>query len=156
MRALVACVCGLLLLTACDDLVGPRTFDDCILKSMRGVTSDVAARQIRESCREKFSEDNAAKAKSRELKPWEIGAFSGRAGINSDYFSGSLYNGNKDITVTELRIAVIQKAEGKDTSRTYTTNVTIPPLSTESFMVQIIVDNANADYSWAIEGARGY
>jgi len=32
----------------------PSDYDDCILKSMKGVTSDVAARQIMRSCGQKF------------------------------------------------------------------------------------------------------
>jgi hypothetical protein len=43
----------------CDSSSAPRTFDDCILMNMRGVTSDTAAAAIRRSCREKFSEARA-------------------------------------------------------------------------------------------------
>lgn len=34
--------------------LGPSDYDECILKHMKGVTSDVAAKLIRRSCREKF------------------------------------------------------------------------------------------------------
>ena len=41
------------------DLFGPDSYDECILESMKGVTSDVAARIIMLSCRNKFPEEKS-------------------------------------------------------------------------------------------------
>lgn len=58
-----------LFLSGCDELFGPRNYDDCILKNMRGVGSDWATDQIRQSCLEKFPKNSEKESKFRELKP---------------------------------------------------------------------------------------
>ena len=40
--------------TASAGWFGPSNYDECILESMKGVTSNVAARLVESSCREKF------------------------------------------------------------------------------------------------------
>lgn len=40
---------------------GPKNFDDCIIKNMKGVTSDTAAISIRHACRQKFPENAPSK-----------------------------------------------------------------------------------------------
>ena len=145
------------LLAGCDGLLGPRNFDDCILTHMKGVTSNIAAGDIRRSCREKFPEGAELKSKSRDLKPWELSAITGRAGINyGNRYGGTLYNGNNGLTVTETRIQVTTKIEKKDVAHTYSVTTPIPPLSTIEFAIDIIVGDRNADYQWAIVGARGF
>lgn len=158
MNARTAAVLSIALVTgACDELFGPRTFDDCILKNMRGVTSNAAAAQIRTSCRKKFPEGVELKTKSRDLKPWEVAAITGRAGLNyGTRYGGSLYNGNKDITVTQVQISVKTKVDGKDVSRMYAADVLIPPLTTKDFGFDIVVGDVGADYSWGIASAKGY
>ena len=37
-------------------LLGPSNYDECITESMKGVTSDVAARAVIQSCRSRFPE----------------------------------------------------------------------------------------------------
>lgn len=145
------------LMSGCDELLGPRSFDDCILKNMRGVSSNSAAAQIRRSCREKFPEGAEVKGKSHELKPWETTAITGRAGLNyGNRYGGNLYNGNKDITVTQVRIQVTTKADGNEVTRIYTADVTIPPLTTKDFAFDIVAGDQGADYSWGIAGAMGF
>lgn len=36
------------------DWFGPKSYDDCILEGMRGVTSDLAAREVKMACLRKF------------------------------------------------------------------------------------------------------
>ncbi len=43
-----------LFLSGCDEVFGPRNFEDCLLKNARGVNSDGAAKLIYRACREKF------------------------------------------------------------------------------------------------------
>lgn len=51
-------------------LFGPENYDQCILRSMKGVTSDVAAAQIVNSCRKEFpAEEERA---GRPLTPEEL------------------------------------------------------------------------------------
>ena len=141
----------------CDQLFGADSFDDCILKNMRGVTSDAAAAQIRRSCREKFSENVEQKAKSHELKPWEVAAITGRAGLGyGTRYSGNLYNGNKDITVTQVQVQVTTKEGGKEVSRVYTADITLPPQTAKDFGFDIVVGDQGSDHSWTITNARGF
>ena len=63
------------------DLFGPDNYDECILESMKGVTSDVAARLIHRSCRNKFPKESTGqwkevdcdvKLSASEIKSLEI------------------------------------------------------------------------------------
>ena len=38
------------------NVFGPKDYDECILANMKGVTSDIGARLVDKSCREKFKE----------------------------------------------------------------------------------------------------
>ena len=154
-------ICCALMLTAialsgCDKLFQSKNFDDCILNHMDGVTSDKAALAIHRSCREKFPEGSEERQRSRDLTYMELSHLDGRAGLEYDEYKGSIYNGNEDIAVTSVTIAVIGELDNKKTSRGYTSEVTIPPLSTKDFKVKIVVGDEGSKYSWNITGARGY
>ena len=95
---------------------------------MRGVTSNVAASEIRHSCRERFPGKSDATRDPQELGASEVAAITGQAGVDQfRNFSGRLYNGNKDITITQVRINVTIKDEGKFVSRIYAEDLTISP-----------------------------
>lgn len=49
---------------------GPKTYEDCILQGMKGVTSDVAARTIQAACSEKFP--NTSTRESRLIRDCTI------------------------------------------------------------------------------------
>ena len=71
---------GILMLTdyASAGLFGPSNFDECILQSMKGVTSDVAASLIAQSCRKKFPDKPKEEKKTRELSDSELAQLTGR------------------------------------------------------------------------------
>jgi len=145
------------LVAGCDQFSQPKNFDDCILKHMDGVTSDKAALLINRSCREKFPGGSEEEKRSRDLTYAELSKLTGRASLSfGNYYSGSLYNGNEGITVTSVTIRVTTKLGEVETTREYTDEVTIPPLSTKDFGVNIVVGDEGTDYSWGINGARGY
>jgi len=140
----------------CDD-PEPQNYDDCILKNMRGVTSNVAAAEIRRSCRQKFPDRSDEKPESTEMDSSELAALTGRARLMyANVYGGNVYNGTKDTTVTQLRIKVTTKEDGKEVFRIYTADVTIPPHSAKDFSFDIILGDKGADYSWDIDGAMGY
>lgn len=146
-----------LLLAGCDELIGPRNYDDCILKNLRGVTNNAVAAQIEESCREKFPEKSVAQVKTRELQPGEVAAITGRAGVSYGHrYGGSLYNGNKDITVTQVQIQIGTREKGEEVKRMYLANITIPPLTVKDFAFDVIVSDKNSEYSWRVSGAHGF
>lgn len=88
-------------------LFGPKNFDECILQGNKGVTSDVAARNIARSCRNKFpfqekgciSEElthSERELVTRKPKIWESGG--------TYTFELDLYNGNKDKALSEILV----------------------------------------------------
>ncbi len=135
---------------------GPSNYAECILESMKGVTSDRAATLVARSCREKFPDK--PQKKTRELSSSELGQVTGRAGMESyiSRFKGNLYNGNTSVTVTQVSVGVTTKIDGKEVSRTYVTDVSIPPQNTADFSLSIIIGDNGADYSWGLVAARGY
>ena len=76
----------------------PSNYDECILESMKGVTSDKAAIYIAKSCRKKFSNVPRSRALSYEelsrltVKGSHHGHHSKRT--FSDIYSGHNFNGN--------------------------------------------------------------
>lgn len=147
----------MILLTGCDQFSQPKNFDDCILKHMEGVTSDQAAKLIYRSCRAKFPADSIEKREIRDLTGPELSKLTGSAGlILQSYYGGSIYNGNKDITVTSVTIQISGTLGESTTSRDYTDEVTVPPLSTREFGVNIVGGDEGTYYSWSINSARGY
>lgn len=144
-------------LAGCDQFSQPQNFDDCILKHMDGVTSDKAALLITRSCRKKFPKGSAERKRARDLSFLELVNLTGRAGLDyGSYYSGSIYNGNKNITITSVTIRITGKSGKKSNTREYTDEVSIPPLSTADFGMNIIRGDKGTDYSWGIVSARGY
>ena len=138
-------------------LFGPSDYDECILESMKGVTSNLAAQAIVRSCRAKFPEKIPRDA---ELPAQARANVTGRAGLNYGSFSGHIYNGNSDYTITQVTIVLVPKDEKKSAesfldAKEYNVNVTVSPLTNGYFSVS--VDSGGGDdVSWNITKARGY
>lgn len=136
---------------------GPSDYGECILESMKGVTSDKAAILIARSCREKFPDKPKDKPKTRSLSYDELSKLPGKAGHDfGNRFSGNIYNGNTNVTVTNISISVTTKIDGKEVTRTYTDEVNIAPQTTADFGFNIVTGDKDAKYSWGISGAQGY
>lgn len=145
------------LTSGCNQISEGDTYEDCILKNMRGVQGDVGARLIWDSCRKKFPEVGQSRTNARELKPGEISAITGRAALSyGKSFSGNLYNGNKDLTVTQIELQINTKEGGKDVTRLYTSDLKIPAQSAKDFSFQIVVGDQGSEHSWRIMNAKGY
>ncbi|RZB30377.1 MAG: hypothetical protein SRB1_02657 [Desulfobacteraceae bacterium Eth-SRB1] len=67
-----------------------------------------------------------------------------------NYYSGHIYNGNKDLTVAEISFSVTTTIGGEETSRMYTDDVNIPPQTTADFGFNIVKGDKDADYSWVL------
>lgn len=88
-------------------LFGPKNFDECILKSNKGVTSDIAARNIAWSCRNKFpiqekeciSEELTNSQRELVTRKPKI-----RGSGGTYTFELDLYNGNKDKALSEILV----------------------------------------------------
>ncbi len=157
MRTIASTICAALVLMGCDQLSSPQNYDDCILKNMHGVDSDVGAAQIRDSCRKKFPEGIEYRHKVRELEPIELLDLTGRGGLSyGNRYSGSMYNGNESVTVTSIKAKVTTRTGEVETAREYQVSTNIPPLTTADFGFDIIAGDKGSHYSWEIVGGRGY
>jgi hypothetical protein len=89
---------------------GPNTFEECILKNMKGTTSDMAAKEIAMACDDKFNPTPIVKkCETREMTFEEVQKVVGNGSIEyrgEPYFSGRFYNGNSLVTIEELTVLV--------------------------------------------------
>lgn len=144
-------------MTATAGWFGATNYDECILESMKGVTSNVAAAAINRACRAKYP---VKERSDSEVPANVVSQLDGRAGYSYGYFKGAIYNGNKDWTVTQLTITLTPKLKGKSTDQTrrakeYNVNVTIPPLMNVEFIESVASDGSD-EFDWHISSARGY
>ena len=137
---------------------GPEDYDECILDAMKGVTSDLAAKAIILSCRERFPKTKRKTPSGLELDLVELAKLDGRAGLRyANKFGGTIYNGNPGLTIVELSITISTEIIGTPISRVYVVDVHIRPMSTGDFEFDIlVVSDKDADYPWYISGAMGY
>lgn len=136
-------------------IFGPSNFDDCVLESMKGVTSDMAAQAIYRSCRKKFPE-NQVKQNTRALTANELANLTGRGGPSGNYFSVDLLNSNSGVTVSQVTLMVFTRIGGKETPNYYDSDVTIGPNKTSNIFVKFLPGDVGAKYSWNIVSAKGY
>ena len=128
-----------------------------VVGTRQGVTSNAAAYQIKASCEKKFQPDAAIKAKIGKLPIDKVLNITGRASLgNAGYFSGTLYNGNKNTTVTEISVLITISVNGKEVKRTYTDEVKIEPQKTSMFSFTILQGDKDTDFSWRLIDAKGF
>ena len=132
---------------------GPDDYDECILESMQGVKSDVAAYHIRQSCREKFPKYEETQEKgTRPLTSQELRRITGTANKFTD-LSIDAYNGNDNITISELTVSYTRANSGEESTIKLRIKTAIAPLTTSNLIVSV---PGGEFKSWGIVGARGY
>ncbi len=98
--------------------------------------------------------------RDRNLSKEEIANIRGSAKLQrpADY-EMRLYNGNKDIVITELIIRLTTRSGDDSESRDYDIDLHrfdhIHPMTAGSFEFEILPGDSEAEYSWEITGARG-
>ena len=162
----------------------PSTYDECITDTMKGVSSDVAANAIIESCRNQFPEqvivapapeesvpeqeavvseqEVLAAGTSRSLTAEELDKLHATAFIFLDSYRITFRNDNEHLTVTEVTIAV-GDASDPDGLRRYSERVRIAPLTsgTAKYSVPLATNGFELDTvevsepSWSIVAAEG-
>jgi hypothetical protein len=166
----------------------PSSYDECILDAMKGVSSDVAARAIIESCRALFpdtpQEAPAAAAATgaaagaaaasqsvepapdaplqsgssagvvRELSSEELDKLEYRGAFLGTAYRVKVTNGNEDLRLTEVTIAVWDK-DDIDRLKTYRTAVDIPPLNEGTAKYTVVYDGQEETWAWGLVGAKG-
>jgi len=151
----IALMASLLVSPASAGLFGPSNYDECVLNSMKGVTSDTAAGLIARSCRKKYPEDKVKK-NVRSLSEGELKNLTGRGAPYRDYFSVDLLNSNSKVTVSQVTVAVITRIGGKEVTNLYDSDIDIGPNKTGNVFVKFIQGDAGAKYSWTIYAAKGF
>lgn len=139
---------------------GPDNYDECILEGMKGVTSDLAAAEIRQACRRKFNQKSSLP--ERVKVPDEVLAnLSGTGGMNGfGGFSGEIYNGNSDWVINKVTIRLVAADNGSigpggAKHIDFQETILVGPLKTERFTVRTSSLPAS-DINWYIVGAVGY
>lgn len=133
----------------------PAAYEQCILDSMKGITSDRAADETRRACRESTGD----KVIEADLPAHALGKLIVHAGFGWGIFSGTLYNGNNDYAITQITVALtpMRMSNGGETAnaRPYNLDLAVQPLAKGALSMPIPSDNT-LEYSWEITKARGY
>ncbi len=141
---------------------GPSSYEECVLKNMKGVTSDKAAIFINISCREKFpvkeNPDEFEKMfgeslAQRNLNPEEVSKLSISVVDYNSYetsYKCNVYNGNTSITVS----LVIVDIPGSSSTKKYAVPVQVKPQSASSVWIKTMPGESKGTL-WRIAGATG-
>ena len=146
-RVVLLFIISILPQIASANFFGPKNVNECIIKSMKNISSDAAAKSIKQSCYDQFTKP-LSESENRKL--------TGRSAFRSFDFGGDIYNGNEHITVTELVVVVKSEKDGKAITRKYRTVVEIPPLTTRSYSVRITEPDRTELSSWWIDSSKGF
>ncbi|NIM49158.1 MAG: hypothetical protein GTN78_21910 [Gemmatimonadales bacterium] len=79
-------------------------------------------------------------------------------GARDSGLCGDLYNGNADLSITEIELLVATYNQGDTTRRVYRHDAhdsPILPLTTTAYCVGILL-NSREDFSWTIASAKGH
>lgn len=138
-------------------LPDPGGYDQCLQESMKGITSDRAAAIAMRACSKESPENKVTEA---DLPADAFSKLVTHAGFGYGAFSGSIYNGNGDYTVTQVTVLIAPLEPGKGTGasvsgKEYNIKLTVQPLSKGALSMPIPSDNT-LEYSWKVVKARGY
>lgn len=165
-------------------LFGPSNYDECITKTMKGVSSDVAARAIMESCRNQFPEQEdvaprqektavdpvdspvqqdevpspqrpvAVAGPSRNLTAEELDKLGTRARMYGSSYNITFQNRNEHLTITEITIAVWDESDPSGL-REYRQEVSVAPLDSAVARYTVHYDGDDQTWAWKVASAKG-
>ena len=159
------------------------SYDECILESLKGVSSDVAANAIIASCRSKFPEtaavtaesvapapepesppaaepagetkpDPAVSGESRELTPEELRNVKATLFGFTTKYTVTFENFNENIAVTEVTIAVWDDLDPRGLKK-YTETMHIPPSESAKVTYRVIYMGDDQGWRWKVDSAKG-
>lgn len=151
---------------------GPSNYDECIIDAMKGVSSDVAARAIIESCRGLFPDSRGAAAPpaeaaapldpepldtsgARALAPGELGRLRSKAKVFGSTYRITIENGNPDLTLTEVTIAVWDDGDPAAGRKEYSQAVQIAPQASAEVKYTVHYRGDETGWKWGVVAARG-
>lgn len=156
----------------------PSNYDECILESMKGVSSDIAAQAIISSCRNLYpeQEDVAARVEStappqadtpilqpvpvatgasRSLTAAELDKLRARIKAFGSSYTATIQNRNENLTVTEVTIAVWDDSNSSSL-REYPQEVMIAPMESVESRFTVHYKGSELSWAWKVASARGY
>ena len=153
----------------------PSNYDECIIDAMKGVSSDVAASAIIESCRNLFpapqSDEVAPPAPepapaepapaaietsdARELTADELDRLGAKAKVFGDTYRVTVTNGNPDLTLTEVTIAVWDDTDPAYARLEHGEAARIGPQASAEIRYTVRYRGDESGWRWAVIGARG-
>ena len=165
------------------DVSDYSSYDECILESLKGVSSDVAANAIIASCRSKFpgaapaaaeqseappqedvvaqeaetedaSTEPAPTGESRELTKEELGNLKATLFGFTTKYRITFENFNEDITVTEVTIAVWDDLDPRGLKK-YTETMHIAPKESARVTYEVIYMGDDQGWRWRVDSAKG-
>lgn len=170
----------------------PSNYDECIIETMKGVSSDVAARAIIESCRKLFPESPAKAAPpetatpepapatqsietasatagaaapadpaplnttgERQLTADELALLRSRAKVFGSAYRITVDNGNPDLVLTEVTIAVWDESDPAAGRKEYSEAVRIAPQTSAEVKYTVHYRGDESHWKWGVVAARG-
>jgi hypothetical protein len=106
----------------------------------------------------KWTPEETDKKSTIQMLPGnEIIKITGNASLGSGSFSGEIYNGS-DWVIKQLTFRVVAKEKDGSVrwNRRFNESITIKPLSTNSFSIDVPGSEGVASHDWGIDGALGY
>ena len=132
-------------------------YDECILELIKDIKGDkalaIALPSIRNLCHDK------TKPKSKALSNEEMRQLQKAMTpyCSSWNFSGEIYNGNSNVTVSEIVFEITATINGKRVARLYREEVTIKPYTVAPVSFRALECEEDIKiFSWGINSAKGY
>lgn len=138
-------------------LFGPSNYNECIVDAMKGVTSDVAASAIKQSCRDKHSNSLSSRDITKNVREKiEVVRGGFDDGSNGFNFYVQLYNAS-DYEITSMILTMTFKnGEGKVVTRKYKSFTNSSPMNTNDHFSPVNQQFEPKLISWDIEAIEGY
>ena len=151
----------LILTTLVPGLAGAAAasgYDECMLELIKDVKGAqalaLALPSIENLCRDKTG------LESKALSNEEMRQLQGKAKAyycSSWDFLGEIYNGNSNVTVSEIVFEITATTDGKKVTRLYRENVTIKPQTVVPVSFRALECDKNIKItSWGLNSAKGY
>ncbi|MCG3770516.1 MAG: hypothetical protein JW384_01666 [Nitrosomonadaceae bacterium] len=131
---------------------GLSNFTHC-LKESRKSLGKTSAQEISRICREQFPKK---RPKDQNLSPDVLNKIDADGGPAYGTFSGSLFNGNTDYTITQVTLHLTPiHPEIPLITNEYTIDMNAAPLTKAALSVALTSDRTR-EFSWRLINARGY
>ncbi len=134
----------------------PATYEDYVLQALEGTgKSDAVAAVIVQACRGKFPQDQGLSGVV-DLTRTEVAALDGRGGPSyGNTFSGTLYNGNTHVQVTEVTFAIRTIEDSREVVRRYRVALQLAPQTSKDDSFTLVPGDRGEEFKWSIASAKG-